>query len=236
MTADQDEPTRILVFGDSNSWGWVPRDDDEPTVRYPAVVRWPERMAADLARRHGPVDLVVDAVSGRTTDVDDPNTAEFHPPLDSRNFNGAQALPAVIAAHMPLDRVVIMLGTNDAKAAFARDARTIAHALVGIGVLAERCTGVATAYPRPKAFLVAPPPLGPLSDAMAEDFIGGPEISRAVGPQVLSLAKAVGLAAVDAGAVVPAIRGVDGVHFTAEDHAAVAAAVADGLLGVMPSG
>ena len=235
MTADQDRPTRILVFGDSNSWGWVPRDDEEPTVRYPAAVRWPERMADDLARRHGPADLVVDAVSGRTTNVDDPNTAELYPPLNGRSFNGAQALPVAIAAHMPLDHVVIMLGTNDVKAAFARDARTIAHALVGIGMLAERCTGVATAYPPPRVLLVAPPPLGPLSDAMAEDFFGGPETSRAVGSQVLTLATAAGLAAVDTGAVVPAIRGVDGVHFTEDDHAAVATAVAGSLLGVMPS-
>ena len=192
-------------------------------------------MAADLARRGRPVELVVDAVSGRTTDLDDPNTAATHPPLDARVFNGALALPAAIAAHMPLDRVVIMLGTNDVKTAFARDARTVAHALVGLGVLAERCTGVATAYPPPKVLLVAPPPLGPLSDAMAEDFTGGPEISRGIGTQVLALAAAAGLAAADAGESVPAIGGVDGVHFTAEDHAAVAKTVAGCLFGVLPS-
>lgn len=235
MRADQDEPTRILVFGDSNTWGWVPRDDGEPTVRYPAEMRWPERMAADLTRKGLSVDLVVDAVSGRTTNMDDPKTAGLHPPLHARSFNGAQALPAAVAAHMPLDWVVVMLGTNDAKTAFARDARTIAHALVGIGMLAERCTGVATAYSPPKALLVAPPPLGPLSDAMAEDFTGGPEVSRAVGSQVLRLATAVGVAAVDAGAVIPAIHGIDGVHFTAEDHAAVAIAVTGSLLDMLPS-
>ena len=230
MVVHRNGPTRILVFGDSNSWGWVPRDDEDPTVRYPAAVRWPDRMAAELTCRGRGVEFVVDAVSGRTTDLDDPDTAAICPPLDGRAFNGALALPAVIAAHMPLDWVVIMLGTNDVKAAFARDARTVAHALVGLGILAERCTGVVTAYPPPKALLVAPPPLGLLSAVVAEEYAGGPDISRAIGPMVLALATAAGLMALDAGEAVPAIRGVDGVHFTPEDHAALATIIASSLL------
>ncbi len=227
MPSNTGDPMRILVFGDSNSWGWVPRDDDQPTVRYPAETRWPDRMAAVLAGKGWPVDLVVDAVSGRTTDLDDPDTAAICPPMTAVGFNGALALPAVIAAHMPLNRIVIMLGTNDTKAAFGRDALSIAHALVGLGLLAGRCTGVATAYPPPDVLLVAPPPLGPLSEATAEDFAGGPDRSRAVGTHLVPLASAAGLRAIDARTVLPAIRGVDGVHFTAEDHAAVATLVAD---------
>ena len=42
-----ESPKRILVFGDSNSWGWTPREDQEPTVRWGENVRWPGVLVRD---------------------------------------------------------------------------------------------------------------------------------------------------------------------------------------------
>ena len=37
--AQDAEPKRVLVFGDSNSWGWVPIEGGVPTQRYPTEGR-----------------------------------------------------------------------------------------------------------------------------------------------------------------------------------------------------
>jgi hypothetical protein len=83
--------TRVLVFGDSNSWGWTPERAGFPTVRLPDGQRWPDVMAARLGDA---VSVKVDALSGRTVDVD------YAQPIGSvpgDQFNGARSLPSAIA-------------------------------------------------------------------------------------------------------------------------------------------
>jgi lysophospholipase L1-like esterase len=61
------EDRRVLVFGDSISWGWIPTEKGFPAERYPDAERRPTIMAETL----GPGYRVsVNAVSGRTTDVE----------------------------------------------------------------------------------------------------------------------------------------------------------------------
>src|SRR5882757_1778248 len=98
---------RILVFGDSNSWGWIPRSDGRPTGRYADHERWPGIAEAVLG--HG-YKIVVDAVGGRTTDQPDTEI----PPLNGPRLDGTATIATAVAANLPLDLVVIMLGTNDA--------------------------------------------------------------------------------------------------------------------------
>src|ERR1700733_2970544 len=138
---------RILVFGDSNSWGFVPCAANELTTRYDVSTRWPSVMAARLGSAF---ELVEEALSGRTTDLDD-----FEIDLPSKHlkgaiFNGAKLLPAILASHLPLDLVIIMVGNNDLKGRFKRTPQSIAKAVVGLARLIEECEGgVATGYPTP---------------------------------------------------------------------------------------
>lgn len=64
----QEEPVRILVYGDSNTWGWVPTETGYPTVRYPDEVRFAGVMEAALGDGF---EVVVDGLSNRTTNTDD---------------------------------------------------------------------------------------------------------------------------------------------------------------------
>lgn len=102
-----EEPKRILVYGASDSRGWVPLEEGFPTTRFPSDARWPGVMQARLGDGY---EVVEEALSGRTTNV----TPEAAPiPLAGAGYNGAAYLPAALASHMPLDLVVIMLGHND---------------------------------------------------------------------------------------------------------------------------
>src|ERR1700759_2715521 len=81
--------------------------------------------------------------------------------LTGATFNGSKMLPAIVASPLPLDLVVIMLGTNDLKTRFKRTAQKIATAALGLVRLVEECEGgVGTVYPAPKVLGIAPPPLG----------------------------------------------------------------------------
>ena len=108
---------RILVFGDSNSWGFAPCAANETTTRYDASVRWPSVMANRLGSAF---ELVEEALSARTTDLDDSEIDLPSAHLRGAPFNGAKLLPAILASNLPLDLVVIMLGTNDLKVRFKR--------------------------------------------------------------------------------------------------------------------
>src|SRR4051812_22477293 len=88
-------PRRVLVFGDSNSWGYVPRSDDLPSERYPKAQQWPFVLQAALGTGY---EVIVDALSGRTTDYPDLQL----PRMTGAGLDGSASLPAVVGAHLPL--------------------------------------------------------------------------------------------------------------------------------------
>ena len=226
MAADK----RILVFGDSNSWGWIPRAEGVPTTRYPSEQQWPRVMQAELGAGH---EVVVDALSGRTTDIDDPTA-----PLSGAGMNGRASLPAVIGAHLPLDLVVIMLGTNDTKAMFKRSPLRIA---LGAGELVDIVQasggmfgGGWYSYPAPKVLLVAPPPLAPQKTLFSDTFDNeaGVERSRGLAAAYAAVAKGANVPFFDAGQVI-APDGADAVHLTPEAHRKLGSAVAAEVRGIL---
>jgi lysophospholipase L1-like esterase len=203
---------RILVFGDSNSWGFAPCAANDPTTRYDSSTRWPTVMAARLGSAF---ELVEEALSGRTTDLDDFEIDLPSAHLRGATFNGAKLLPAILASHLPLDLVIIMLGTNDLKKRFKRSPQKIAIASLGLARLIAECEGgVATAYPTPKILLIAPPPLG-TSFHDPEEWGGAHEKSLELGSAFRDAAAVANLPFLDAGQVITT-DGMDGIHFTPE--------------------
>jgi lysophospholipase L1-like esterase len=210
--AAQAAPKRILIFGDSNSWGWIPKENGVPSERYPPEQQWPRVMQGLLGSDY---EVVVDALSGRTTDAPDPGA-----PMTGAALDGSAYLPAAIAAHFPLDLVVIMLGTNDTKAVFKRSPFQIALGagkLVGIVQSSGKMFGGGWyTYPALKVLLVAPPPLG-RQTVLGEVFEGevGVERSKGLAAAYRKIAEAAGVSFFDAGSVIQT-DGSDGVHFTGE--------------------
>ena len=205
----------VLCFGDSLTWGWVPREPPVPSSRHPRAQRWPGVLADALGEGF---TVVEEGLSGRTTTADDP--------IDPR-LNGAAVLPALLATHMPLDLVVIMLGTNDTKAWFSRSPFDIATGAAALlAQVAGSAGGAGTSYPAPRALLVAPPPLGEIRDPWFQAiFDGGQAKTRELVGLYRALAAHSGAAFFDAGSVITT-DGVDGVHLTAQNNADLGAALA----------
>ncbi|KMO70041.1 MULTISPECIES: SGNH/GDSL hydrolase family protein [Mycobacteriales] len=213
---------RILCFGDSLTWGWVPVADGMPTERFPRDRRWTGVLADQLGDRHV---VIEEGLSARTTNIDDPT--------DPR-LNGAAYLPSCLASHLPLDLVILMLGTNDTKANFHRTPLDIA---LGMSVLVTQVLtsagGVGTAYPAPQVLVMAPPALAPTPHPWFQLIFGGSQEKTAQLAQVYSaMASFVKVPFFDAGSVI-STDGVDGVHFTEQNNHDLGVALSEQVRGLL---
>lgn len=131
----------ILAFGDSLTWG----EDPETGHRHRYEDRWPTVLQAELA---GDLRVIAEGLGGRTTAFDD-----LTGPCER---NGVRSLPMLLGSHMPIDLLIVMLGTNDLKPFLAGTAR---GAQMGI----KRLIQVARSYPYraghpvPQILVVSPP-------------------------------------------------------------------------------
>lgn len=213
---------RILCYGDSLTWGWIPVAEGAPTQRFSREQRWTGVLADQL----GPGHVVIEeGLSARTTTADDPT--------DPR-LNGSAYLPACLASQLPLDLVILMLGTNDTKAYLRRTPLDVA---LGMSVLVTQVLtsagGVGTTYPAPQVLVVAPPPVAALPHPWFQLIFEGArektsELARVYG----AMADFVGVPFFDAGSVI-ATDGVDGVHFTEQNNHDLGVALADVVRGLL---
>jgi CubicO group peptidase (beta-lactamase class C family)/lysophospholipase L1-like esterase len=210
---------RVLVFGDSNTWGWIPVEEGYPTTRYDADRRWPGVAQAALGSGF---EILEEGLSGRTTNLPDPSETQ----ISGAGLDGSAYLPAAVASHVPLDLVVIMLGTNDLKATFERTPEEIAGGMQRLIEKVQSLDKAAwTTYPAPKVLVVAPPPLAQTPIFPAEYFAGGIEKSRALAAHYAKAAAATGAAFLDVSALTSA-DGVDGIHLSEAAHRKIGLAVA----------
>lgn len=225
------ETKRIMVFGDSNTWGWIARPEQPPTTRFPADVRWPGVLQAELGEGY---HVIEEALSGRTTNIT-PSPDPLQ--IGGAGLNGAAYLPAALGSHVPLDLVIIMLGTNDLWADKNRTPLEIGLAAMNLAAMVTRSAGAAgTSYPAPNVLLIAPPPVAPSAkEGSFADYLGERiEPSRQFGEVYGKLATAVGIAFLDAGNVLT-VGGADGVHFSADNHRALGQAVAAQVKEMLPA-
>jgi lysophospholipase L1-like esterase len=96
--------------------------------------------------------VIEEGLDGRTTDALDPGS-----PISGAQLDGSAYLPACLASHLPVDLVIIMLGTNDLKPVFNRTPLRIAIGAAHLIDLVNTLNGgVGTNYKNPKVLLICP--------------------------------------------------------------------------------
>ena len=127
---------RIMCFGDSNTWGYRPDNG----LRYDSD----ERFTGILKQKLPDDGIIEEGLNGRTFVLHDPYCDYA---------SGEAALPYLLKSHMPLDLIVIMLGTNDLKHQFQLSAEAISR---GAKVLIRMIKNpyLNEKYPVPKILLV----------------------------------------------------------------------------------
>lgn len=191
----------ILCFGDSNTFGYAASTGG----RYSLSQRWPGVLANALGDAY---HVVEEGLPGRTTVFDDPLT---------EGLSGLAMLAPLMMSHMPLDLLIVMLGTNDTKGRFCVEAGMIAK---GMRRLLEKALHTGAWRGEPKILLVAPTPIIPCYSTY--DTLGGfgpgADIkSTQLAPAYQQVAKELGVPFFDAGTVITADE-TDGVHLTADAH------------------
>lgn len=211
----------VLCFGDSNTYGAVPTLARVGRHRYAPDRRWPGIVRKQLG--HG-WEVVEEGHPSRTTLRDDP--------IEGSHKSGLRALPILLESHMPIDLVVLMLGTNDLKQRFAASPSDIAES---VEVLAK-AIGSSEAGPGgrpPEILLLAPPPIQEV-DWLGEMFAGGAAKSLQLGARLAEVAARCRATFLDTATLVESST-VDGIHLDAESHRVLGTAVTRLIEGLFPT-
>ncbi|CDP52325.1 SGNH/GDSL hydrolase family protein [Paradevosia shaoguanensis] len=194
----------ILCFGDSNTYGAIPTLARTARHRYARDRRWPGILAKKLGADW---QVIEEGLPSRTTVHADP--------IEGAHKNGLAALPVCLESHMPLDLVIVMLGTNDLKTRFSVNASDIADSIEQV-VRAVQTSEAGPEGQAPKVLVVTPPPIAEV-DWFADMFRGGAEKAAQLAPLVAAMCERRQIPHLDAGAIVEA-SAVDGIHLDAEAH------------------
>lgn len=198
---------RILCYGDSNTWGY------RPVVggRYSEKERWPS-----LLKELTGYEIIEEGLNGRTTVFTD-----YLEPYR----NGLEYAAPCVMSHLPLDLIIIMLGSNDTKRRYHVSASEIARGLGEVILQMRHYCGRKGADP--EFLVIAPPYLYALEEE--NDFDKeSEEKARRLEIEYEKLAKEMKCQFLRASDYVKDIGG-DGVHLTAEGHKSLAEAVAQAI-------
>lgn len=211
---------RVLAFGDSNTWGWKPMGGG---TRFADAERWTGVLQTELADE---AKVITDGLVARRTDLDGLDTKH----ISGSFLNGAHTLPAAIARNVPLDLVIIFLGTNDLQRGAERSAEEIAQAVAGLADLALTSSNLLYAqYEAPKQVLVViPPTLRNLDDSPLKGlFEVGLEASQNLMSAFNALPSQDGVAYIAFDLISPNGIGADGIHLNETGHQELGKAIAD---------
>ncbi|WP_136442497.1 SGNH/GDSL hydrolase family protein [Pacificoceanicola onchidii] len=205
----------ILCYGDSNTHGTRPMTVAGVSERHAAGDRWPDAMAAALGVGH---QVLSEGLPGRTTVHDDM--------VEGGMRNGLTVLPAILHSHVPLDLLVLMLGTNDLKNRFSVSSYEIARSLERL-ITVTRTSGVVD-----RILLVAPAPVRECG-TLVDVFAGAEARQAGLRDHIAAIADKTSCGFLDAGETVT-VSDQDGVHWEAEAHRRFGVVMADAVRAMLP--
>lgn len=210
----------ILCFGDSNTHGFAAAASAAGEVpRFDRATRWTGVAQQELGSDWY---VIEEGLNGRTTSLPDSGHVES-------DRCGTHALPIALESHAPLDAVVIMLGTNDAKRRYRLEAADIAR---GARTLVRQAKHFpwTEAEPCPRILLVSPIEVGEgaAANAMGDYDMHSVEVSRQFAVCYARVAATKGCDYLDAASVATAAS-ADFIHLDAQGHRALGKAVAKKL-------
>ena len=113
MGNDMKEQQTILIYGDSLVWGMDPQTHD----RLPKEDRWVGVLQNELGESY---DVLPEGLRSRMFYGENPYKTEL---------DGYAQYGPILGSHLPVDIVVIMLGTNDCSAGAGKSSEMIADAI-----------------------------------------------------------------------------------------------------------
>nr|WP_278659280.1 GDSL-type esterase/lipase family protein [Ruthenibacterium lactatiformans] len=209
----------ILLYGDSNTWGFNPDFTCRTDMRYVRQERWGGVLQAQLGDDY---NVLEEGLGGRTTTLEDPAAP---------GRSGLALLAPIVQSHQPIEVLVFLLGTNDMKNTYRASVADIRRGMELLLQNAQNPYWWDTRKP-PKMLLISPTHI---HDTGVHDFIDATsaEKSKKLAPHYKQLAEEYGCGFLDA-ATVTEPSAWEGLHLDRAGHAALgkaAAAVLREMLG-----
>lgn len=197
---------RIMVFGDSLSWGYQPGSKHE---RYAPGVRWPGRLQIMLGDGY---EIIEESLNSRGIENGDPRPGK----------EGRRALDYIEAAldsHDPLDTVIVLLGTNELKNEMDVSAEQVGASMEKLlTIIKNRASQFRTTTP--DVLLLSPPTINEETEycRTGDKYVGATEKSKELAGVYERLAAKLNIGFVSLHSIA---AGVDGIHIDAYQHAKV---------------
>lgn len=196
----KDSAKTILCYGDSNTWGNVPRSDN----RYPRSVRWTGVLQKLLGEEY---EVISEGLCGRTFVAED--VAKPH-------RTGTTHLRAILESADPIECVIVMLGTNDIKTTYNLSAVTIASHLEETIKLIQSPNNELEKVPN--IVVVCPPPvIHPETNDLDSRMVNGIELFKLLPDLYKEVAEKYACRFVNAADYVSSSK-IDGYHLDAASH------------------
>jgi lysophospholipase L1-like esterase len=193
-----DSAKTVVCYGDSNTWGRIPKGG-----RYPRSVRWTGVLQKLLGDDY---EVVSEGVIGRTFVVVDPEN-----PWGS----GITHLKLILRNNIPIDLMIVMLGTNDVKTMFELAPEDVAKYL-------QQTIDLIRTEDVKNILIVCPPdiviPEGGIPDPR---YIGSSEKIKKLPKLFSEVAEKNGCGFLDAGKYITSSK-IDGFHLESEAHVKLA--------------
>lgn len=198
---------RVLCYGDSLTFG----DDPVNNTRHPANVRWTGVLQDLLGSEF---EIIEEGLGGRTTNVE-------HPDLKERN--GLKYFIGCVESHVPLDLVILMLGTNDLHTKLQRNAAMIAGYFYEYDkAIKAACEEWGFSYP--KVLLLSPPMVSEAYVPQDWGFVGAEEKSKQFALEYQKVANKLGFEFLDLAPIAKPSK-IDGVHLEVVENRKIGEAV-----------
>ena len=205
---------RIMVFGDSLSWGYVPGSKHQ---RFAANVRWPGKLQQLLGDEY---EVIEENLNSRGIEHGDPRPGK----------EGRRALDYIepcLDSQDPLDHVLVLLGTNEMKHEMDQSPEEIGLSMQRLlCVIINRRSQFRDESP--KVTLISPPMINEETEycQAGDKYLGATEKSKKLTAVYEQLATQLNIGFVALNGILP---GADGIHIDADEHKKVAELVYQSL-------
>lgn len=195
---------RILCYGDSNTWGYIPGTGK----RHPVGVRWTSLLQEKLGNDY---EVIEEGLNSRTTDLDDPKHI---------GKNGLAYFRPCLETHDPIDLLVLMLGTNDMKERFNREPERIAEGIKNL-LDALKQFSIDEETNMPQIILASPPLVDESVEGVKDKYLGAEEKSKQLAALYQQVASQYNCSFIDIAKLVSPSK-TDGYHLEPKDHQIIA--------------
>ena len=157
---------KILIYGDSITYGRIPKVFEQ----YDANTRWTGILQKNLGDNY---EVIEEGLRARMLAGSNPN-------FEDRD--GLKQFGPILGSHLPLDLIVIFLGTNDMNAVSGKAPEEIAAPLEEYFVKIDWWVRELRIPKKPEVLIIAPPLINESVLKGSTMFSGGESKSKAIAP------------------------------------------------------